>query len=278
MPETTFPGVEVRPRGGHYAVLDAGAQVLAWTPPGQNPVLWLSPLASFDPGVAVRGGVPVVFPWFGAGLTGNRRPMHGFARTAQWRRTSVVNELAASGRLEVRHSLDADGLDSAPFAAELVASFSSERLEVSLSVTNTGSGTFTYEEALHTYLAVNDIATVSVAGLDGCRYLDRAAGAGPDEVAQTGDVRFDGEVDRVFRHTGDAAVRDPAWGRTIQVGKTGSANTVVWNPGPAKGRALADVGPNWPDFVCVEAGNVRDAAIELAPGEQHILTQSIELS
>ncbi len=278
MPETTFPGVEVRHRGEHYAVLDAGAQVLAWTPPGQNPVLWLSPLAVFEPGVAVRGGVPVVFPWFGAGLTGNRQPAHGFARTAEWRRTSVVNELAASGRLEVRHSLDADGFDSAPFAAELAASFSPERLEVSLSVTNTGTDTFTYEEALHTYLAVNNIAAVSVSGFDGCPYLDRSAGAGPDEVVQSGDIRFEGEVDRVFSHTGNAVVSDPAWGRSIHVGKAGSANTVVWNPGPAKGQALADVGPNWPRFVCVEAGNVRDAAVHLAPGEQHILTQSVHLS
>ncbi len=72
MPAATFPGIETYHRGGHYAVLDAGAQVLTWMPPGQNAVLWVSPLAVFEPGVAVRGGVPVVFPWFGGGPSGDR--------------------------------------------------------------------------------------------------------------------------------------------------------------------------------------------------------------
>jgi glucose-6-phosphate 1-epimerase len=277
MPEAAFPGVEVHYRNAHYAVLDSGAHVLAWTPPGHNPVLWLSPLASFEPGAPVRGGVPVVFPWFGAGAGGDLRPSHGFARTAAWQRVDVVNELAAAGALQVRHRLDATGLDSAPFEAELTSRFTPERLEVTLTVTNPGTEPFRYEEALHTYLAVDDVATVSVDGLDGCRYLDKVDG-GPDEVVQAGPVRFAGELDRVYRHDGEVVVTDPGWGREIRVGKTGSANTVIWNPGATKGSALADVGPNWPGFVCVEAGNVRDAAIELAPGEQHSMTQIVQIS
>lgn len=277
MPASEFPGVEVHHRGVQYAVLDAGAHAIAWTPPEQNAVLWLSPLASFEPGVAVRGGVPVVFPWFGAGPSGDRKPLHGFARTAQWRRESVANELAASGRLEVRHSLTEAGFDSAPFAAELATSFSPERFEVSLRVRNTGSSPFRYEEALHTYLAVSGIDRVRVDGLSGCGYLDRAEGAGADEIVQDGPVGFAGEVDRIYRHSGDAVVIDPGWGREIHVGKQGSASTVVWNPGPTKGQALSDVGPNWVDFVCIEAGNVREAAVELAPGEEHILTQTVRI-
>lgn len=277
MADAPFPGVETRHRNAHYAVLDSGAHVIAWTPPGRNPVLWLSPLASFAPGSAVRGGVPVVFPWFGAGPSGDRTPAHGFARTASWRRASVVNDLAGSGRLEVRHQLTEAGTRSAAFAAELAATFTTQRLVVSLAVTNTGTAPFRYEEALHTYLAVADVATVTVEGMEGCRYLDKVAGV-PDELVQTGPVRFDGEVDRVYRHSTDAVVIDPGWGRRLRIGKTGSANTVVWNPGAVKGAALADVGPHWPGFVCVEAGNVRDAAIVLEPGEQHILTQFVEPS
>lgn len=277
MSENAFPGVEVHFRAGEYAALDAGAQAIAWTPPEQNAVLWLSPLVTFEPGVALRGGVPVVFPWFGAGPSGDRKPSHGFARTAAWRRESVLNELAASRRLVVRYSLNEAGLDSAPFNAELTVSFDPRRFDVSLRVTNTGPDRFTYEEALHTYLAVSSIDRVAVDGLTGCTYLDKADGAGPDEVVQAGPVSFAGEVDRVYRHGGDAVVIDPGWSREIHIGKQGSANTVVWNPGPVKGPALADVGPGWTDFVCVEAGNVRDAAITLAPGEEHILTQSIRL-
>lgn len=277
MPERPFPGVEVRHGGGHYAALDAGAQAIVWRPPEQNPVLWLSPLASFEPGVAVRGGVPVVFPWFGAGVDADRTPSHGFARTATWRREAVVNELAASGRLVVRHTLTEVGHDSAPFTAELTTSFAPDEFTTSLRVSNTGPDPFTYEEALHTYLAVSGIDQVWIDGLAGCPYLDKADGAGPDEVAQTGSVRFAGEVDRVYRHTGDAVVADPGWAREIHLAKQGSANTVIWNPGPEKGSALADVGRYWPAFVCVEAGNVRDRAITLSPGEEHILTQTLHL-
>ncbi|PKQ22238.1 MAG: D-hexose-6-phosphate mutarotase [Actinobacteria bacterium HGW-Actinobacteria-5] len=277
MPENAFPGVEVHFTGGEYAALDVGAQAIAWTPPEQNAVLWLSPLATFEPGAALRGGVPVVFPWFGAGPSGDRTPSHGFARTAAWRREAVLNELATSGRLVVRYSLNEAGLDSAPFTAELTLSFAPGQFEVSLRVVNTGPEVFRYEEALHTYFAVSGIDAVRVDGLAGCAYLDKAAGGGADEIVQAGSVRFTGEVDRVYRHGGDAVIVDPGWSREIVVGKQGSANTVVWNPGPVKGPALADVGLHWTDFVCVEAGNVRDAAIELAPGEEHILTQTIRL-
>ena len=270
MAEHPFPGVEIHHRGSHYAALDAGAHVIEWTPPEENPVLWLSPLETFTPGKAVRGGVPVVFPWFGAGATGVRKPAHGFARTSLWRRSKTVND--RGGRVTVHYNLD----DHA-FAAQVTASFSPENLEVSLRVTNPGEDPFTYEEALHTYLAVSGIDQIEIDGLAGCRYLDKADGARPGEIIQNGPIRFDGEFDRIYHHTTDAVVTDPGWARAIHIDKQGSANTVIWNPGPAKGTALADVGPNWPAFVCVEAGNLRDAAITLEPGESHILTQRIRL-
>ena len=277
MPEDFFPGVESHFRGAHYAVLDAGAHVLAWTPAGQLPVLWVSPLARFEPGVAVRGGIPVVFPWFGAGREGNRTPAHGFARTASWRRERVTNELGSGGALEIRHALTADGFDTAPFVARLVSRFSESQLEVHLEVTNPGTADFTYEEALHTYLAVSDVANVSLDGLDGHAYLDKVATVPGTREVQAGPVRLAGETDRVYDHEGTVVVADPAWSRSIEVAKDGSANTVVWNPGATAGGGLADVRQNWPGFVCVEAANAGGAAIRLAPGETHILTQRVRL-
>lgn len=275
MPQAPFPGVEVRHRGGHYAVLDPGAHVLAWTPPGQTPVLWVSPVAVFEPGVAVRGGVPVVFPWFGAGVTGDRKPSHGFARTATWRRSQVADELATNGRLEVHHTLDATGFESEPFTAELVSEFTPTKLTVSLIVTNTGTTDFTYEEALHTYLGVRDVGKISLEGLSGCRYVDKVTGV---TNTQQGLVRLDGETDRIYEHTGDVVVDDAERGRRILVTKTGSANTVVWNPGQALGARMADVGTKWRKFVCVEAANVGASAITIAPGDSHTLSQSIQLA
>lgn len=277
MSEAPFPGVETHHRGNHYAVLDAGAQVLAWTPKDQLPVLWVSPLATFEPGIAVRGGVPVVFPWFGAGPAGDREPAHGFARTAAWQRVSVIDELAAAGRLEVRHRLTADGFDSPPFTAELVSEFTSTRLRISLVVTNSGSADFTYEEALHTYLAVGDVARTSVDGLDGCSYRESVGGAAPATLVQAGPVRFSGETDRLYDHTGEVVVSDAEWNRKILLSKEGSATTVVWNPGSTRGAAMRDVGTNWPGFVCIEAANTRSAAVTVPPGGTHLLAQTLKL-
>lgn len=272
MPDASFPGIETHHRSAHYAVLDSGAHVLAWTPPGHNPVLWVSPLASFEPGVAVRGGIPVVFPWFGP--AGDGRGSHGFARTAAWQRSSVENDPAA-GRLVVRHRLDGAPFGIGEVSAELVSAFSPDRLEVTLTVHNAGPTPFRYEAALHTYLAVSDVVAVAVDGLDGCAYHDKVTGV---DAVQAGPVRFAGEVDRVYEHAGEATVADPGWSRSIVVGKAGSASTVVWNPGDLRGKAMGDVGEHWPRFVCVEAGNVGVSALELAAGEAHSLTQWLRLS
>ena len=274
MPERPFPGVQVRHGGAEYAALDRGAQVLTWTPWEQQPVLWVSPLATFEPGVAVRGGVPVVFPWFGAGLHGDRRPAHGFARTAAWQRVGLADEVANVGLLVVRHRLTSEGFDSAPFSAELVSEFARDHLRVSLTVTNTGSADFSYEEALHTYLAVSDVTRISLEGLDGCRCTDKVTGG---EQVQAGPVRFTGETDRLYSHTGDVVVDDPDWNRRIRVSKEGSAVTVVWNPGAARGAAIADVGQNWAGFVCVEAANTGDRTVTVPSGGTHTLTQTLRL-
>ncbi len=269
-----FPGVETHSPGGHYAVLDAGAHVLAWTPRDQVPVLWVSPLASFEPNVAVRGGVPVVFPWFGGGPNNDRRPMHGFARTATWQRVRVSDDVATTGRLEVRHRLTADGFDSAPFSADLVSEFTRDHLRVSLEVTNTGTADFSYEEALHTYLAVSDVARISLDGLDGCGYVDKAGGG---ERVQAGAVRFTGETDRLYSHAGDVVVEDPDRSRRIRVSKQGSATTVVWNPGAARAASMSDVGQYWSGFVCVEAANTGARIVTIPPDGTHTLAQTLDL-
>lgn len=287
--------METHFNGRQYAILDAGAQAIAWEPAGQLPVLWLSPLADFDPGTAVRGGVPVVFPWFGNGPDGDRQPKHGFARTALWHRAEVTETVKETGELTVRYTLDASDVRSQSastgspstgsgpangvpdFAAELVASFGNSALTVSLKVTNTGEEPFAYEEALHTYIKVCDVTRVSVNGLEGCSYTDTTSEGQGSRHLQTDPVRFEGEVDRIYDCAGAVVVDDPGFSRRVRLTALGAANTVVWNPGRTLGKATADVGPYWSEFVCVEAANVRASAVRLAPGEQHTLSQHVGL-
>ena len=61
-----------------------GAHVAHWTPSGQKPVLFMSSKSFFAPGKAIRGGVPVIFPWFGGRSDGKPGPAHGFARSVDW--------------------------------------------------------------------------------------------------------------------------------------------------------------------------------------------------
>src|SRR5690625_5745108 len=88
-------GARVRPGGGRdVLVVDTqtvraevsldGGQLISWSPSGQEDLLWLSPLARSGAGEAVRGGIPLVAPWFGPGRHGDRSISHGWLRTAAW--------------------------------------------------------------------------------------------------------------------------------------------------------------------------------------------------
>lgn len=269
-PFAGLPGVTGEPGGAKYAILDLGAQALAWQPPGSRPVLWVSKESQFVPGVAVRGGVPVVFPWFGRGPDGTRHPSHGYARITDWQRVSVNH---SDAELRVVYALpEADGL-----TAGLQAVFTPTDFSVSLSVTNTAAEPATYEAALHTYLAVGDIRQASIDGLDGASYLDMA-GDDPGPHLQAGQVRFDAETDRLYTHSGTAVLHDPAWGRSVVVEKSGSTGTVIWNPWIDKAARLSDFGDDeWQEMVCIEAANVRDHAVTLQAGETSELVSSLQV-
>lgn len=168
-----LPGIEARPGDAHYAILDQGAHALAWQPAGHRPVLWVSGRSEFRPGAPVRGGVPVVLPWFGKGPDGDQSPAHGYARVTDWRRAEVVEQ---DDRLQITYHLDA----RAGFpAATLTADFGPEQLAVRLTITNDSDTPMTVEAALHTYFAISDIRQVSIDGFDGSSYVDTVAGADP---------------------------------------------------------------------------------------------------
>jgi glucose-6-phosphate 1-epimerase len=130
---------------------------------------------------------------------------------------------------------------------------------------------------LHTYLAVADVGQVRVTGLEGAAFVDEADGSARKREGSA-PVRVQGETVRIYDHRdAPCVVEDPGQRRRLEVTKTGSASTVVWNPGPERARSLPDLGDDeWPDFVCVESGNVGGGgAIHLAPGGCHRLAVSV---
>lgn len=272
-----FPFIVFDTPRGRARLTPHGAQVCEWTPAGQSsPVVFLSPRAGFANGKAIRGGVPICFPWFGPHPTDASKPAHGFARTSTWRVEDKVQHADGTARIVFRLSSDAAtrALWEAEFVARLTVTLDTV-LQVALEVENSGKEAFIFEAALHAYLGVADVTQVHVRGLERTHFLDKTDG---QREKQTGDAPlvFDGEVDRTFLNTTAACtIDDPILRRQIRVEKIGSATTVVWNPGAAKGLAMADLGEGWKHFVCVETANAGPNAVRLAPGARHVMTAKI---
>lgn len=255
-----------------------GGQLTAWRPAGQEPVVWLSERSHFLEGSAIRGGVPICFPWFGSGSDGRHYPPHGVARLSPWQLvkvTPVADSILLRFHLEGRDAIDIDGLDRG-WSADITYTVG-EVLDIDLRVEASGdrTGPFTYEEALHTYLHVGNARKITIEGLDGSRYHDKVLDG---DFTQRGSLVVLGETDRVYTHTGDVSVKDQNLRRTLGITKRGSARTVIWNPFVSKAAKMGDFGNDeWQEMVCVEAANIGGAAITLQPGQAHTLHQRIAI-
>lgn len=279
-----LPRVRVDAPGGSAEVYLQGAHVTTWQPAGEDPVLWVSARSRFEAGVAIRGGVPICFPWFGPHPSDAAAPAHGFARLSQWELTGA-HEDAVTGDVTVELRLgDSPATRASAWPHAFAAVYRvtvGTSLHLELAVTNRDTRDLDVSEALHTYLAVGDVRTVALDGLAGARYVDKVAAGGPEHARQGPEpVRVTAETDRVYAGTGaTVTVVDPAGGRSVVVAKDGSRSTVVWNPWVSRARAMADVGDDeWPTMVCVEAANVLDDALVLAPGETHRLSTTLTVT
>jgi glucose-6-phosphate 1-epimerase len=223
--------------------------------------------------------VPIIFPWFGPHATDRTKPMHGFARAKPWQLKAA--EPDPDGTVEVELALDDDEATLAlwphPFRARYRVRVG-DALTLSLEVLNTSSASFTFEAALHTYLAVGDIHLVTIAGLEGTAYIDKVDAMSRKRHGNE-PLRLTGETDRVFLGTrARCVIDDRALGRRLAIDKTGSASTVVWNPWSAKAAELADLAPeDWRRMVCVETANAADDAVTLSPGAHHVMTATIRV-
>ncbi len=254
-----------------------GAHLTHWTRHGEPPILYVSPKSLFAPGKAIRGGVPIIFPWFGARSDGKPGPAHGFARSMDW--TVESTKLRDDGNVEITLTLAPNEATRAFFDPVFHLRFRvvvGSELEMELETRNDGTEPFTFEEALHTYLAVGDIRQTSISGLEGTEYIDKTDGF---KRKNQGDepVRIAKETDQVHLNTlGACVVHDPVWNRTIRVEKAGSDSTVVWNPWIEKTAGMSDMAADsWQGMVCVETANAADNAIELQPGAIHKLSARI---
>jgi len=254
-----------------------GAHVAAWQPAGMKPVIFLSRKSELAPGKAIRGGVPICFPWFATRHDGRPGPSHGFARIEPWTPAFAAladEELHLTFTLRPTALSRESGFDQFRLAYRVTIG---RALTMQLTVVNDADVPLTFEEALHTYFAVGDAHETTIAGLDGVTYLDKTDGFKPK--VQHGQVTFSGATDRMYENTAaTCTIDDKAGGRRITVEKAGSNTTVVWNPWQEGAARLADMEANeWHEFVCCETANAGVNAVTLAPGASHTMQARISV-
>ncbi|HEU0051775.1 MAG TPA: D-hexose-6-phosphate mutarotase [Longimicrobium sp.] len=262
--------VLTHPRGGRATVHRHGAHVTRWTDASGDDVLFLSAASRFGEGAAIRGGIPVIFPQF---AEQGPLPKHGFARTSEWALVDTVDaEDEACAVFQLTDTPATHAVWDHAFRAE-VAVVLADALTVVLSVENTGEAPFEFTCALHGYLRVDDARRAAVDGLRGVRFRDKVAGG--EAVQEEDELRFAGEVDRVYLGaTPELRLRDGD-GHTTTLRARGFPDAVVWNPGPELAAKLEDLEEDgWRRFVCVEAGQV-GTPVRLKPGERWSAAQTI---
>ena len=255
-----------------------GAHVTSWKPDGREEVLFLSSQSRWEQGHAIRGGVPICFPWFGGKADDPRAPAHGFVRTAAWQLESIA-EIgdAVTVTMFTESSEETKRWWPADFHVVYRATFGSE-LGLELTVTNTGTTSLRFEEALHAYHRVGDAEKARVRGLDRVQYLDKTDSN--RLKMQQGEIVIASETDRVYLDTvGPIELEDPLLARRTRVTKANSRTTVIWNPWVQKAHSLSDFADDeWRHMICIETCNVSDFAVVLEPGQQHKMKTTVRVT
>jgi len=232
------------------------AHLLSWIPDGHEEVLYLSPDAIMEDGIAIRGGVPVCWPWFGSR---KNKPSHGIARISPWKKRS-----------ENKYELNTNEAKLILLVEEAETT-----LTLNLITKNTTFKTYEFTQALHTYFKIGNINKVSIHGLEGDTYFDKVNN---ENKVQEGTLIFNGETDRIYLTKKPCILRDSVLKREILVSSEGSSSTVIWNPGAIKSKEIKDL-PNdgFENFCCIEAANTHFDPVKLLPDQTYTLSQKISV-
>lgn len=256
-----YPVIRIQNQQAKAGIALHGAHLFDYQPTGKTPVIFTSSEAVYRAGKAIRGGIPVCWPWFGSR---EGKPSHGYARTSFW----TLEKVESTGET-TRLLFTLPKIVHSALTATLEFHIG-ETLTLALYTTNEGDTPQICTEALHTYFAVRDHHQTRIYGLEGVTYTDTVGDV--TSRIQYGPVIFSDEVDRIYHSEGPIEIEDGQ--RRIRISKKGSRDTVVWNPGWKKGMALDDLAKEEiPRFICAECANTGDLTV--APGETHTMCLSI---
>ena len=264
-----------------------GAHLLSWLPTDQRDVFWLSPEALPEP-AAIRGGVPVCWPWFARQGQPASAAQHGPVRNLPWQISAIHSSSDDEISLSLQPCDDSTLISAAPPLQVSLRITLGQTLNQTLHTRNLGTQPFQLTQALHSYFAVSHAAQAGIEGLTGLTYQDRLRDLAFD--VQRSPFALDLACDRTYAHPAQEAsvqpshpghsyvLLDPAWQRRVVIDTQGSQSVVVWNPGSEGARKMADVPDDgWQDFFCVETSNAGPDMVVLAAGAAHSLGHTLSV-
>ncbi len=264
-----FEYIEIQNKSATAKVALQGGHLFHYQQQDKSPLLWLSDKSFFETGKAIRGGIPLCWPWFGKHSTNPELPQHGFARTSLFTLLESNEPDENTTELTLLFESSARTLALWPYKFRILLNITiGPTLTIALTTTNCDTETFTISSALHSYFAVSDIGDVTVQGLDKTEYWDALTDA---TKIQQDILRINEEVDRVYQRPNNSLLLLDG-DRTVQINSKGSASAVIWNPWINKSKGMADMqDDSYKTMLCIETANALKDARKLASGEEHTL-------
>ncbi|MDG2944727.1 D-hexose-6-phosphate mutarotase [Exercitatus varius] len=232
-----IPVIEAEHAVGSAKIALQGAHLLSWQPAGaQYDVLWLSEIEPFKAGSAVRGGIPVCFPWFNNAGT----PAHGYARISLWELTS---HQIAPDSFQFTFTL----IHEKQTVATLTMTFGAD---CQLVFTNLAEQEA--QIALHSYFKVGDIHRTELLNLPNSAF--NSLTQRQENVPVPRIIREN--VDCIYRaEAGATIIADKAYQRHIEIEHQNAGDIVVWNPWHKATGNMSESG--YQTMICVETARIR---------------------
>ena len=269
--------VELRFKDSALMVYLQGAHITACQLGADAALLWTSQSASYQPGKAIRGGIPLCWPWFGAHPSRPDYPQHGYARTSGF---EVINSEVKDDFTGIQLRLVLATPELSEWCAngdiELTVTVRlSDSLWLQLDTHNRSTVTVPVSLALHSYFNVGDVAQISMPGLMGLSYIDKLRAG--ERLPQRAPLVINEAIDRIYLDPPQSIeINDPVLNRQVQVRSWGNTELVVWNPGAEGAQAMLDFDDaGYSEMVCVEPAIAADNSLLLMPGGTHTVGQEI---
>jgi glucose-6-phosphate 1-epimerase len=274
-----LPFIEIKNNSATALISIYAAQVLSFQPiDATEDLLFLSEQSCYEVGKAIRGGIPICWPWFGSDPQDVEGLSHGFVRNDYW----TVIDVSALSPFETKVTLNftpsnlSDTTWPYDYALELQISIGSE-LRLELLTRNLGDQAFTITQAFHSYFKVGNIEQVQILGLEGAEYLDKC-----DEDTQkyqTELLMINAEVDRIYNGLEKTLIiDDTALKRRIEIRSSSHKSTVAWNPWLIRSEEFEDLAADsYQTFMCLETGNVGSNDIELLPYSEYRFSSQFKI-